>query len=1067
MKKVCLVFLFSSISYFAVSQGVGINDDASSPHPSAMLEVKSTNKGFLVPRMTLAQRTTIPSPATGLLVYQTDGNFGYWFFNGTSWNKLPNTGWELTGNNGINPATDFLGTTDNQPLMFRANNIEQMRIATNGFVGIGTSNPNNRLHIAAAEEQGIDIGIPNDPMGLDGGFYAIRFYGFRDIFANSITAKITAERTNQCCGWLSQGMDLAFYTAPVIGAANSDVSIERMRIKDNGSIGIGIATPAAQLHTTGTVRFQNYASGPNGAIMRTNAAGDLLISNFTGNAADVLRGDGSFGAAPASGWGLTGNAGTNAATNFLGTTDNVDLVFRTNNIERMRISGSNVGIGVSAPTAGLDVSVPVGLATNVIRFGDTNAKGFLSANASFIRLSTNDLNPRITITNSGTNIGNVGIGTIFPNNRFQVNSLNPGSGTANWIAGNFGGQSGNRVVMGLLNGIPTIGGHNSDLDAWASLSINPEHSIILSGLAGNVGIGTFTPAVQLHTTDRVRFSFYNSGPNGAIMRTNAAGDLLISNFTGNAADVLRGDGTFGAAPATGWGLTGNAGTNPTTNFIGSTDNVDIAFRTDNAERVRVTNTGNMGIGTNAPLRRLHVNSTNPGSGAVDWIAGNFGGQAGNRVVMGLLDGVPTVGGHNNFLDAWASLSLNPVGNIFMSTFGGNVGIGTMTPSTQLHTTGGVRLQNYASGASGAILRTNSTGDLLITNFTGNAADVLRGDGTFGAAGSGWGLAGNAGTNPATNFIGTADDVPVIFRVNNTFAGRIGTFVTTDRNNFFGQSAGIANTGSLNTANGFASLLSNTSGLENTAVGGFSLSSNATGVYNIAVGAFAGNGASGVNFTTCSFLGAYSSTNVNRTNVTMLGFGVTAGQNTDNNQVLLGNTAITEIRAQVTGITAYSDKRFKTNINEDVKGLDFILKLRPVSYNENPEVLHQIWGTPDSLLKKIDHKQIQNTRFVGLLAQEVEEAMKASGYPHFTGIDIPKNEKEVYSLRYVDFMMPMIKAIQEQQKLIESQKQEIANLKTKNENLEAKLAEIEKMKAEIEVIKAQLLLDKPQEARAKR
>jgi predicted RNase H-like nuclease (RuvC/YqgF family) len=139
----------------------------------------------------------------------------------------------------------------------------------------------------------------------------------------------------------------------------------------------------------------------------------------------------------------------------------------------------------------------------------------------------------------------------------------------------------------------------------------------------------------------------------------------------------------------------------------------------------------------------------------------------------------------------------------------------------------------------------------------------------------------------------------------------------------------------------------------------------------------------------------------------------------------------------------------------------------VSYNENPEVLHQIWGTPDSLLKKIDHKQIQNTRFVGLLAQEVEEAMKASGYPHFTGIDIPKNEKEVYSLRYVDFMMPMIKAIQEQQKLIESQKQEIANLKTKNENLEAKLAEIEKMKAEIEVIKAQLLLDKPQEARAKR
>ncbi len=101
---------------------------------------------------------------------------------------------------------------------------------------------------------------------------------------------------------------------------------------------------------------------------------------------------------------------------------------------------------------------------------------------------------------------------------------------------------------------------------------------------------------------------------------------------------------------------------------------------------------------------------------------------------------------------------------------------------------------------------------------------------------------------------------------------------------------------------------------------------------------------------------------------------------------------------------------------------------------------------------------KHTRFVGLLAQEVEEAMKASGYTHFTGIDIPKNEKEVYSLRYVDFMMPIIKAIQEQQKLIENQKQEITMLKAKYEGLEAKLTEMEKMKAEIEIIKGKTLVD---------
>ncbi|MBK7172754.1 MAG: hypothetical protein IPH84_05885 [Bacteroidales bacterium] len=55
---------------------------------SAMLDVKSTNKGMLVPRMTSAQRTAIAGPATGLLVYQSDGVGGFYFYNGTSWVSL-------------------------------------------------------------------------------------------------------------------------------------------------------------------------------------------------------------------------------------------------------------------------------------------------------------------------------------------------------------------------------------------------------------------------------------------------------------------------------------------------------------------------------------------------------------------------------------------------------------------------------------------------------------------------------------------------------------------------------------------------------------------------------------------------------------------------------------------------------------------------------------------------------------------------------------------------------------------------------------------------------------------
>jgi len=470
--------------------------------------------------------------------------------------------------------------------------------------------------------------------------------------------------------------------------------------------------------------------------------------------------------------------------------------------------------------------------------------------------------------------------------------------------------------------------------------------------------------------------------------------------------------------------------------------------------------------------------------------------------MGLLDGVATIGSHTNALNAWANLSINPSANIFLSADAGNVGIGTYSPAVQLHTTAGVRFANYASGANGAILRTNTAGDLAITNFTGNASDVLRGDGTFGALPAvGWSLTGNAATNPATNFIGTTDDISFNIRMNNQMAGRIGS--TSDRSTFFGYLAGAnddasfnlntfvgyqtgfsntsgagnttiganalyANsTGNENTALGYFSLFSNTSGNYNTAVGGFALRHNNVGFSNTALGYYAGFGFGAVNFEQCIFLGAYSYPTVAHTNVTMLGYAIADGQNTGDNQVLLGNTSVTQIRAAVTGITAYSDKRFKSNISEDVKGLDFILRLRPVSYNENPEILHQIWGTPDSLVKKIDHSQIKNMRFTGLLAQEVHEAMKESGYTSFTGIDIPRNEKEVYSLRYVDFVMPMIKAIQEQQKMIENLKQENEKLKAKNEVLESKLSEIEKMKAEIEAIKAQMLLDKPQEANAKR
>lgn len=87
MKKyLLLVGLFLSSQMFAQT-GIG----TTTPHASAKLEVASTTKGFLPPRMSANERGNIPSPAAGLMVYQTDGTSGLYYYNGTAWIYIINS----------------------------------------------------------------------------------------------------------------------------------------------------------------------------------------------------------------------------------------------------------------------------------------------------------------------------------------------------------------------------------------------------------------------------------------------------------------------------------------------------------------------------------------------------------------------------------------------------------------------------------------------------------------------------------------------------------------------------------------------------------------------------------------------------------------------------------------------------------------------------------------------------------------------------------------------------------------------------------------------------------------
>ncbi|MCB9188544.1 MAG: hypothetical protein H6600_04550 [Flavobacteriales bacterium] len=91
MKRLLLSIFSIALTIGMSAQNVGINDDGSLPDNSAILDVKSTDKGVLLPRVTTAQRTTIASPATGLLVFDNDTD-SFWFYNGTAWEELGASG---------------------------------------------------------------------------------------------------------------------------------------------------------------------------------------------------------------------------------------------------------------------------------------------------------------------------------------------------------------------------------------------------------------------------------------------------------------------------------------------------------------------------------------------------------------------------------------------------------------------------------------------------------------------------------------------------------------------------------------------------------------------------------------------------------------------------------------------------------------------------------------------------------------------------------------------------------------------------------------------------------------
>lgn len=180
------VFLFASLISFS-QVGIGTTT------PNAALDIESTNNGLLIPRIALVA-TNIPSvltPTISELVYNTATSGvspnnvtpGFYYWDGTQWVRVfmnSNNNWSTGGNIGTNPGANFLGTTDNQDLVIRTNNLENIRVNTNGNVGIGTTSNIARLYLnLPTTDNTTNYGIYNNFDGTDlGTTYGIRNNNF-------------------------------------------------------------------------------------------------------------------------------------------------------------------------------------------------------------------------------------------------------------------------------------------------------------------------------------------------------------------------------------------------------------------------------------------------------------------------------------------------------------------------------------------------------------------------------------------------------------------------------------------------------------------------------------------------------------------------------------------------------------------------------------------------------------------------------------------------------------------------------------------------------------------------
>jgi hypothetical protein len=597
------------------------------------------------------------------------------------------------------------------------------------------------------------------------------------------------------------------------------------------------------------------------------------------------------------------------------------------------------------------------------------------------------------------------------------------------------------IILGFILTFPS-------LYSYAQVSINTDGS--LPDNSAMLDVKSTVKGVLLPRMTLVQRNAITSPAAGlTIFQTdNTPGIYFNSGSSGSPIWVMAGSGSF-------WSLGGNTGTTVGTNFLGTTDARPLMFKVNNQKAGYI----DYALPFNAGFGYQTLNSIT--SGIDNTAIGNYALPVNTTGYSNTANGYATLfnntTGYQNTANGQGALYYNTVGSNNIATgFGALVSNTTGNSNT---VSGAWALYNNVAGNAGVAIGFNSQanannqatswdntntsigyqsllGSATPANNTGTGNTAIGRDALY-SNNTGY---SNIAIGMSALFSNTTGGSSTAIGMNALFSNTTGMYNTaTGFNSLMSNTTGVENTangyqslmnntsgfwntatgheallmngiGSQNTANGFEALYYNNTGNQNTAVGLGALYNNFNGSYNTAIGFNSGTGT--------------GSPDVNNT----IGIGNVSWQMWASNLAFFGGTSTTWNGGNVPWST-YSDARVKNNVQDDVKGLDFITRLRPVTYYRNIKAMAEITGNKE--IEDYPGKyDIEKIKFSGFLAQDVKQAAKEANYD-FSGITVPKKSNELYTLSYEQFVVPLVKAVQEQQ-------EEIEKLSKTNNDLEGKV-----------------------------